>query len=196
MGLIHHNPSKSKLYWFRVFGNEWNRNPDLKELSCWLGSSPRSRFYSPALVRQLYLQTCCEVFRPRTCSRIWVPRRCASSFSVSLCNEYHQVSQRAKDLRTDRGLMDFVGTDPLMLWTISPREPSCTRIEGVLLIGTFLSSGRETGHSLARRWISPCLAKWQTLENWSGWWMLMEGSDISWLSSYVASSLMNSHQLS
>lgn len=81
---------------FGFFGNEWNRNPDLKECSCWLGSSHRSRFYSPGLVHQLYLQTCCEFFGPRTCLRSWIPRNCASSFSVSLCNEYHQVSQRLK----------------------------------------------------------------------------------------------------
>lgn len=57
---------------------------------------------------------------------------CASDSREILCNEYHQVSQRPKDLRTDRIVMVFVGTDPLMLVMISPRELS-TWFEGVVL---------------------------------------------------------------
>lgn len=83
---------------------------------------------------------------------------------------------KAKDLRIDQGLMDFVGTDPLMLQTIPPREPSFTRIEGVLLMGSTRASSPLISSSLYITMSRKVPKIWELTR---GWWMLMEGSEVS-----------------
>lgn len=121
--------------------------------SCQSGSSSRSRFHSPDLARQIYLQTCyqrsrfryviCFSYRIRTYSRIWVPRNYARKFSLSWCMS---IIKYRKDQRSENwsGSYGFCGN-----WSIDAVNDSTKR---AFMYKDWRSVNRRIGNNL-RIWV-------------------------------------------